>query len=271
MKIEESQITPALATKLLQGNTRNRTLSQQRVAIYAADMAAGAWKFDGAPIRVAKTGLLLDGQHRLAAIVRSGKTVPCVIISGLDEDTQLTIDANRARTFADYLHIAGYADTSNLASLVSLVWKYENGALTYEGDFTKRPTATNTLLLQLLDKRMDELLVARAKARAVSRCIRVSQAVAGCCYMIFSAINAEDADDFYDQLASNKQQTSAATVFARTLNNRETSHQARGLMNQEWQVAFLIKAWNAYREGRDINILRWIRGGKSREAFPVPA
>jgi len=35
-------------------------------------------------------------------------------------------------------------------------------------------------------------------------------------------------------------------------------------------AAFIIKAWNAYRTGASLNVLRWVRGGQNPEAFPVP-
>lgn len=35
------------------------------------------------------------------------------------------------------------------------------------------------------------------------------------------------------------------------------------------QAAIGIKAWNAFREGRTITLLRWSSGGKVPEAFPT--
>jgi hypothetical protein len=35
--------------------------------------------------------------------------------------------------------------------------------------------------------------------------------------------------------------------------------------------ALFIKAWNAYREGREVSLLKWNPGGARPEEFPVPA
>lgn len=32
----------------------------------------------------------------------------------------------------------------------------------------------------------------------------------------------------------------------------------------------LIKAWNAWRDGRELKILGWKRGGAKPEPFPIP-
>jgi len=35
-----------------------------------------------------------------------------------------------------------------------------------------------------------------------------------------------------------------------------------------WRV--MLKAWNAWREGREVKILAWKRGGANPERFPIP-
>ena len=270
MKIEQINVTPALATTLLQENIRNRNLSQRRVAAYAAEMTAGNWLDDGAPIRIAASGRLLDGQHRLAAIVRSGCTISLVMISGLDEETQLVSDTGKPRSFADFLGVRDYPNNVALAAVTSALWKWENGALDHRGDWNKRPVASHHMLWELFQKRQPEIEVALKLAKQADRYVRMSRSVLASGYVVFSRISEEDADDFYAQLACKATPCSAAAVLTRTMNNRETAAQAKGLVDQSWQTVFLIKAWNAYREGREISILRWARGGKNREEFPEP-
>lgn len=270
MKIEQIKMTPALATKLLQLNTRNRNLSQRRVAAYAAEMTAGNWLDDGAPIRIAVTGQLLDGQHRLAAIARAGRTIPLVVISDLDEGTQLVSDTGKPRSFADFLGIHGYPNNVALAAVTSMLWKWENGSLDYRGDWNKRPVANNHGLWELFQKRQTEIEIALKMAKQADRYVRMSRSVLAAGYVVFAGIEEEDADDFYAQLAHQVMQDTAAAVLERTMNNRSTAAQAKGLVDQSWQAVFLIKAWNAYRNDQKISILRWTRGGKNREEFPIP-
>ena len=270
MKIHEIQLTPELAATLLQGNTDNRSLSQQRVAAYAADMASGNWNYDGAPIRRSVSGRLIDGQHRCAGVVRSGVTIPAVLIDGLADDVQLTMDTGKPRSFGDYLTFRGVIDPTARAAITGLLWKYEQAAVDYRGDWMKRPVATPPLLAELYERRHAEIELALALARRAGRFIHCSRTVLAVGYIVFSDLSADDADHFYQQLAEETERASAVVVFTRTMNTRETAHQARGLMEQSWQLAYLIKAWNAFREGREISILRWTRGGKTPEPFPEP-
>lgn len=96
-------VTPEQAQKLLDSNKdRNRTLRAARVARYAADMRKDKWRITGETIRLDEKGLLLNGQHRLEAIVRSGVTVPMMFISGISAATMLVQDTGLAKTDGDW-------------------------------------------------------------------------------------------------------------------------------------------------------------------------
>ncbi len=97
-------VTPHMATRWLEANTNNRTISDAHVRNLARAMNSSAWEMNGDPVRFSASGVLLDGQHRLSAIVKSGTTQRMLVIYGLG-DVMHTIDRNRARTAADHLVI----------------------------------------------------------------------------------------------------------------------------------------------------------------------
>lgn len=92
------QVSPEMATKWLEGNTHNRPINQETVNRYARDMAAGRWKVTHQAIAWDKDGRLVDGQHRLWAILQSGATVPLLVIHGLDISAQTVIDTGLSRS-----------------------------------------------------------------------------------------------------------------------------------------------------------------------------
>lgn len=49
-----------------------------------AEMQDGKWKLNGKTICFDRTGRLLNGQHRLSAVVRSGVSLTTVVVRGLD-------------------------------------------------------------------------------------------------------------------------------------------------------------------------------------------
>lgn len=101
-------VTPAMAAEWLRTNRLNRRMRLKTVTRYAEDMKAGRWKASFDPVRFGKSGRLIDGQHRLQAIVLSGVTLTMLVINGVDDDIFDVIDCGAARTFSDALVIEGW-------------------------------------------------------------------------------------------------------------------------------------------------------------------
>lgn len=88
MKTKLQKITPAMAEKwLATPNTKNRKLRQRTVEAFAADMRRGKWHITHQGIAFDEAGNLLDGQHRLAAIVKSGCTIEMLVTTGLPQSS----------------------------------------------------------------------------------------------------------------------------------------------------------------------------------------
>jgi hypothetical protein len=117
-------IDPETAARWLTHNGANRNVRTRQVIKYANDMLAGRWKLTGAPIQFAGDGRLLDGQHRLHAVVRAGVTVPMFVVRGLPTDAQSYMDTGAKRTVSDQLGIAGYQYATVVAAggKLALLW-----------------------------------------------------------------------------------------------------------------------------------------------------
>ena len=132
-------IDPETATRWLAANEANRHLRVAQVNKYASDMAAGRWHLTGSPIQFAVDGRLLDGQHRLAAIVKSGVTLPMFVVRGLASTAQSYMDTGAKRTVADQLSIAGYKNSSVLAAGARLALAWWMGRLGQPRDAVSDP------------------------------------------------------------------------------------------------------------------------------------
>lgn len=105
MEMKEVRISPRLASSFLLNNKANRPISKCTVDAYARDMLNNKWSSNtGTAISIAKDGSLLDGQHRLSAIVQSGKTVRMWVCYGCDLIG--IYDSNRKRTVRDQLNMS---------------------------------------------------------------------------------------------------------------------------------------------------------------------
>lgn len=106
MELSIETITPKQAEKYLQFNTSNRNLRKSLVSQYARDMTNGKWRLTHQGVAFNCDGTLLDGQHRLKAIVESGVTVQMLVARGVDSKNQLVMDDHAKRSAGDALTLA---------------------------------------------------------------------------------------------------------------------------------------------------------------------
>lgn len=118
-------ISPEKAGRWLENNRRNRPVSKDVVDAYARDMIARQWVPTHQGIAFNDKDELIDGQHRLQAIVKSGVTVRMMVtfglpsvIAGREMTTMDCVDRGRPRSVADQLKIQhGMRDGGVLASM----------------------------------------------------------------------------------------------------------------------------------------------------------
>jgi len=136
IEVSVQLITPDDAKVLLQTNVNNRNLSRRRVEMYANDIKRGMWKLTGDSIKLAKnpkTGevRLIDGQHRLHAIVSANVAVQTVVATGLDEDAFSVIDRGKTRTYNDVLNMSKIKNANTVASFIRPVIVLQAGMNPY--------------------------------------------------------------------------------------------------------------------------------------------
>lgn len=114
------RVVPPLAAQWLERNPNNRPVSISTVQTYAADMRLGRWKLNGATIVFNRRGDLIDGQHRLWAVLEADCTVEMLVVEGVDDEAKLTLDGGRPRRPADRLWMFGRVERARTvaASLV---------------------------------------------------------------------------------------------------------------------------------------------------------
>jgi hypothetical protein len=101
MKMELKTITPEWAAKTLaEKNTRNRPISRPHVEALANEIRRGAWQVNGDTIKLSPDGQLIDGQHRLAAVVKAGVSIQSFVVEGISFDVFHTIDTRLKRRIA---------------------------------------------------------------------------------------------------------------------------------------------------------------------------
>jgi hypothetical protein len=247
MQCQIVDITPALAEKWLKQNTHNRNLRDKVALAYARDMEAGHWAENGEAIKFAADGTLLDGQHRLTAITLAGVTVRMLVITGLANTTQATMDAGSKRRTADAFGLAGEANATVLSSIAKRVWMWEQGDYRFTG-----ASPTTAEAAQLLTERPDLRRSAEIAARTHNTFRGLPQSVTGTGHHLFTRIEANDAVWFFQRLADGAELSAGHPILAlRTRTMTEAADRRRTPVDR--QMAYLIRAWNAVREGRSLS------------------
>jgi hypothetical protein len=122
-------VTPPIAKDWLDRNDHNRTLSAVRVDVMARDMKQGAWRRTGEAIKFGPSGVLLDGQHRLNAIIKANVACSMLVIRGLELESQDAMDRGKRRSDADVLRISGKDNCRNRAAWIHTIDLIVNGTV----------------------------------------------------------------------------------------------------------------------------------------------
>jgi hypothetical protein len=96
-------IRPSDATQWLRANRNNRPVRKRHVEFLASEILNGNWQVNGQAIVIAEDEQILDGQHRLFAIIEAGKPIKSMVVYGISPDAFKTIDTGAVRTGADAL------------------------------------------------------------------------------------------------------------------------------------------------------------------------
>lgn len=102
-QVEIIEVSPELAAEYLQKNQNNRPMSYSRVKDMAAKMKKGEWIFTHQGIAFNVDGIMVDGQHRCAAIIDAGVTVKMTVTWNLQQAAFDHVDTGGTRSGSDLL------------------------------------------------------------------------------------------------------------------------------------------------------------------------
>lgn len=160
---EQVLITPDLARELLANNQENRTIKQAVVCRYATQILDGDWQLTHQGILLGKDLRLLDGQHRLSAIVLADKAVMMLVSwdNRLSSPVGVKVDIGvpRARNFI-------YGKDPRLWGVARLLASIGKGELSMTWNHSTTDDAATSRVCERIKWFHDSL--ARSAARRVS-------------------------------------------------------------------------------------------------------
>lgn len=262
-QIHDVLITPALATAWLRRNEANRKLRPRAVSQYVSDIQRGAWKPTGETIKFSTTGRLLDGQHRLAAIVASGVAVRMCVATGLDNSAFDVIDTGRSRTGADVLVIEGVGlrESSTVAAAMPLILNYQRGLVPHS-----RARYPNQELIEAWNTQAAIRRSSQFVAKLPRRVMPIGHSKALFLHWAFCQRDIDAADEFIERLFTGEHLGKSEPLYH--LRQRLLQLRMEGQSVADTVMLHAgIKAWNATRIGRSYASWRPVFP-RSDETFP---
>jgi hypothetical protein len=258
-------VTPQIAKEWLDVNGANRNIRERLVNAYARDMLSGRWQMAGEPVKFSGSvpPRLLDGQHRLHAVVKSGMDVLLPIVRGLAEDTQQVMDSGAGRTAADALRMRGEVNYANLAATARLAIAYQRGQ--FSGPAEK---ATHTEIAEFIVLNPD-LRDAIELSVTWRNGIDMPMSVLGLAVWRTLRIDRECCIAFFTQLAERTNFVQGSAILA--LHNRLTEvRRNRRLLDRADYLSLTFRAWNYWRTGKQTKNLPITTHGGVAVDVPEP-
>ena len=268
-------ITASAASTWLRGNHNNRSLSEEASAAQGRDMSTTDWDVNGEtlilsrPLREgemegvpAGTVAVLDGQHRLEACARSGKTFVSNVSWGIDPAARRSIDSGRGRSIRDVLGMDGEKYVGAMGTLLRRQALWNEGQRKFTGG---RKAVTNAEMLHLLNSdphafRRAVQLATHVTGRPDGFHLAPTVAVAQGIYLT-RQVDLDVSVWFFERLRDGVGLEAGSPLLAvrKRFQNDATNAGGNGRRRvaTHQPLGYLIVAWNAHRTGEEMTKIQF--------------
>jgi hypothetical protein len=259
------EITPLIASEMLDGASNFRKTTPSRVAFYSNSMADNYWEVNWESLKFDDQWRNSDGQHRLLGCIKSKTPFTTLVIVGVKNTSE--IDRAQARRFSQTLQNAGYKNAVALSGVANMCYVYETQG--NKGWLCPRYPSSSRGIEYVRENRGIEDAV-----RIVQRCkklcpIRLIGSVTWLGIKL-GHFDLDTAGDFIDVVSGH---TYAEEFDPRLVLHKRLAKNAVSKMSlpQRDMLATLIKVWNLYvtRRTATANAIRWRAIGNAPEPFPA--
>ncbi len=250
-------VSPEMAARWLKRNEANRVLRPHKVDQYARDMTSGRWELTGA-IEFDIAGNLIQGQHRLNAVVKSGCTVAMFVLRGISPNAQRVMDSGIGRTAADNLHMD--KGVKNAVAVASIARQRISSTL-------GTTAVSNSEIEDYVASNPEIAFAASLAVKYAKGCDIAPTTVGLAAWLIADVHGWSVAEDFFYVAAEKVGLVRHDPVMAMSKFFAE-ARRNRTQYPLSIQLSVIIRAFNYRRSGRTVQFLRAEVNGS---AVPVPA
>jgi len=250
LQITVENVDPGMAQAALDVNVSNRHLRVDTVRSYARDMERGAWSLSPQSVSFNMMGELIDGQHRMAAVVESGATVPMLVVRGVAPSVMKVLDSGIKRTAADFLGMSNVPYRMVLAAIARLTMMYDSKAMAN----SHRYMISNTEILDFVEANFQDMALTAERATHYRNSIPAAASVIGTAYLKFYRKDPAACSEFFESMSVMSLTGTGDPRLA--LMRRLSSMRAdRTRATQLYVLDLFIRAWNAWRTGEHLTMI----------------
>jgi len=245
------KITPQIAKKMLESCSHNRKPDMGLVSVYAKDMVEGRWKTTSQGISIDWNNCMHNGQHRLLAVVKSGRTLMFSVTRNEDPENFKHFDTHRSRTSGIVFALAEIPNASRISAIVKadIIFR-QTGYNNHQSNVTAGVSAS--MLLELYNKRPEYYQNICTKAsswyKTGGKLLAITTIAAF--YMRMCKADEEKGNEFFDKLSTGLNLSGTQDpiyVLRQKLVSNVTSTKK---YSAKFLNAFVIKAWNLFVAGK---------------------
>lgn len=248
LRYERVMVTPDIAAEFLRSNSTNRPLRRKKVDQYARAMTDGQWQETGQPIIFSKSGRMIDGQHRCAAVMKAGVTVAMTIVRGVADAAFTAIDDSAPRTLADILAIEGWApwEARSGATAARYALAYQHGSRKLNLSFA------NAVARDFVFNHPDLMTSVELLAKLPRKPSPTPHSLGAFLHFEMAKLDRDAADRFIRQLWTGENLGPDDIVLQ--LRNRLLARLLGTKKGAELETIAeaVIRVWNSYRRGKPI-------------------
>lgn len=269
MRSRAVKISPTRAAEMLEANSSNRPLSRPVVRALADAMQRGDWMVTHQGIAFDTNGVLVDGQHRLAAIIEADIPVEITVFTDVEPGTFDVLDTGKRRNASDVLAIGGEKSATMLAAMVRAVWLYDNRP--DAGWNGGKAAVTNHQILETLQAHPKLRDFVAVGERISTETGMIKSAAGAAAFLAEDANKRADLTEWYDGVleGAGLVKSDPRLLFRKLMFSmaRKQAGQVQRRRDTREHVALYLQAFNAWATNEPITRLRY----NPRESVPPVA
>jgi hypothetical protein len=257
------EVTPKLAELWLKGKNKNRSMHLSQLNKLKRALEQDRWEINGETIIFDAQGRLIEGQHRLQAVVDTDTSLWSLIVVGIDQDRFKTMGQGSKRSAGDILSIRGEKDARNLAAALRWVWRYEHRQM-----MNPHPLITDDELADTIwvHQEIVDSITYGHQAQGLA-----APGMVTALHYLCSRVHKADANDFFWRFTKGQNLDEGHPILI-LRNSLMKSTKLRRVMRDERKAPMIVVAWNLLRKDPNVRLkdarrLGW--HGKVGQLFPV--